>query len=88
MDSIPNYMLIAIHVVLMIVGIWAWKRASDAKASYAPAFWLFIASQPVFIAHFVGTTGIITIRMAIVIEQTLVVVMVAWIALKAGKKAS
>ena len=85
LDPLPKALLAGAHIVLLIIGLWAYKRASDAKAPYAPALWLYIASQPVFVAFFAGA---LTIRMTVLIEQTLVVIMVVWIALKAGKKAS
>lgn len=84
LDDVPKALLIGAHVVLPLIGLWAWKRVNDAKAPYAPALWLYIASQPVFIAHFLD---VITIRMTILTEQTLLVIMVAWIALKAGSAA-
>ncbi len=80
LDDFPSPLLIAVHVVMLVIGLWAWKRVSDAKQPWAPALWLYIVSQPVFVAYF---AKIITIRMAVVTEQTLVVIMVVWIALKA-----
>ena len=85
LDPLPKVLLAAAHVVLLIVGLWAWKRARDAKQSYAPALWLYIASQVVFVAFF---AGVFVVRMAILIEQTLVIAMVVWIALKARKPAA
>jgi uncharacterized membrane protein len=84
LDDLPNALFIAAHVAFLLIGLWAWKRASDAEAPWAPALWLYIVSQPVFLAFFFN---IITIKMAVLTEQTLLVIMVVWIALKARNAA-
>ena len=80
LDDFPKALFIVAHVVFLIIGLVAWKRVSDAKQPWAAALWLYIVSQPVFIGFF---AGIITLKMAVLIEQTLVVIMVVWIAAKA-----
>ncbi|MBI4216006.1 MAG: hypothetical protein HY687_01230 [Chloroflexi bacterium] len=80
LDSFPTALFIGAHIVFLLVGLWAFKQARDAKQGYAPALWLYIASQPVFIGFF---AGIITLKMAVLTEQTLLVIMMVWIAAKA-----
>lgn len=76
LDTLPSMLYVAVHVVFLGVGLWAWKKASDSKQAFAPAFWLYIASQVVFLCFF---GGMITIKMAVLLEQTLMVVMVIYI---------
>ena len=76
LDSLPTMLYVAVHVIFLAVGIWAWKKASDNKQSFAPALWLYVASQVVFLCFF---GGMITIKMAVLLEQTLMVIMVIYI---------
>lgn len=79
LDSVPSMMYVGTHVIFLLVGLWAFKKASDKKSKFAPAFWLYIASQIVFLGFF---GGIITMKMGVLIEQTLMVIMVLWIVTK------
>lgn len=81
LDSFPPALFIGVHVVFLLVGVWAAKKARDYKLLYAPAFWLYVASQIVFLAFFLG--GIFTLKMSVLLEQTLVFIMVLWIMMKA-----
>jgi len=76
LDSLPTMLYVAAHVLFLAVGIWAWKKATDAKQPFASAFWLYVASQIVFLAFF---GGVITMKMAVLLEQTLIVIMVFYI---------
>ena len=76
LDALPSMLYVAVHIIFLLVGIWAWKKATDAKQNFASAFWLYVASQIVFLGFF---GGIITIKMAVLLEQTLMVVMVIYI---------
>ena len=77
LDSLPAMLFVAAHVIFMLVGIWAATRLTAAKAAYAPAIWLYVASQVVFLAFFGGA---ITMKMAVLVEQTLVVILIATVA--------
>lgn len=68
LDSMPALLFVAAHVLFLGVAIWA------ARASSASVFWLYAASQLIFLAFF---GGIVTMKMAVLIEQTLIVIMVA-----------
>jgi len=78
LDSLPTMMFVAAHVVFLAVGIWAVTQAKKNKARFASAFWLYAVSQIVFLSFF---GGLITMKMAVLVEQTLIVIMVIWIAL-------
>lgn len=75
----PSLLFIFAHVVFLIVGIWAAKKAMDMKLKYASAFWLYVVTQIVFLAFF---GGFLTLKMAVLLEQTLLVIMVVWITVK------
>ena len=77
LDTFPTMLYVAAHVVFLIVGIWAWKKASGNKAPSAAAFLLYVASQVVFLCFF---GGVITMKMAVLVEQTLMVILVIYIA--------
>ena len=76
LDSLPTMLYVAAHVIFFAVGVWAWKKATDNKLAFASAFWLYVASQVVFLAFF---GGVITMKMAVLVEQTLIVIMVLYI---------
>jgi hypothetical protein len=77
LDSLPSSLFVTAHVLFLVVGIWAATRLSGAKAPYALAFWLYAASQIVFLAFFGGT---ITMKLAVLFEQTMMVLLVAFVA--------
>ena len=77
LDSFPTALFVSAHILFLLIGLWAWKMASAAKQKFAPAFWLYVASQIVFLGFF---GNVITMKMAVLTEQTLMVVMVYWIA--------
>lgn len=80
LDSMPSWLFIIAHLVFLSVGVWAAKRAMDAKLPYAQAFWLYPIVHLGFLAYF---GGLLTFKMAVLLEQMLIVVMVVWIAKKA-----
>ena len=84
LDSFPSLLFVAAHIMFLLVGVWAWEKAAGARRKFAPAFWLYVVSQPVFLAFFGGA---ITMKMAVLLEQTLIVLMVLWIAVQASDSA-
>jgi hypothetical protein len=79
LDSFPAALFITAHVAFLALGVWAWRRASGTRKDFASAFWLYVASQPVFLAFF---SGAITMKMAVLVEQMLIATMVLLIALR------
>jgi len=75
LDTFPSALYIGAHLLFLAVGFWAVRRATGAR--YAPALWLYAASQIVFLLYF---GGVITMKMAVLVEQTLIVVMVLMVA--------
>ncbi len=84
LDSFPSGVYIACHVIFLVIGLWAARKASAAKLLYAPAFWLYVVTQIIFLTMF---GGLITMKMAVLLEQTCIVIMVIWIASKAKSPA-
>jgi hypothetical protein len=78
LDSMPALWFMAAHVLFLGVAIWAVRAAS------APLFWLYAVSQVIFLAFF---GGVITMKMAVLIEQTLIVIMVAMLTMKGAVRA-
>jgi low temperature requirement protein LtrA len=72
----PTMLYVAAHVIFLFVGLWAWKRAAAKKLPFASGFWLYIASQLVLLSFF---GGMIKMKMAVLLEQTLMVIMVIYI---------
>jgi len=84
LDAFPTMLFVGAHVVFLLVGVWAWKTAAGSGRKFAPAFWLYVVSQPVFLAFFGGA---LTMKMAVLLEQTLIVMMVLWIAMQGSESA-
>jgi uncharacterized membrane protein len=82
LDSFPSLLFIAAHVMFLVVGVWAWKRVGGQRL--APTFWLYVVAQVIFLGFF---GGILTMKMAVLLEQTLMVVMVIAIASRASAPA-
>jgi len=76
LDTLPTMLYVAAHVAFLAVGIWAWKKATDNKLAFASGFWLYVASQVVFLGFF---GGVLTMKMAVLCDQTFMVIMVIYI---------
>ena len=73
LDSLPAMLFIAAHVLFLAVGVWAWRRASQSGLPFSSAFWLYVVSQLGFLCFFGGA---ITLKMAVLFEQTLMLIFV------------
>ena len=80
LDTLPAEMFIVVHVVLLLVALWVFKKASDKKLKYAKAFLLYALVHVSFLAML---GGLLTLKMSVFIEQVLIVVMVLWIIMNA-----
>ena len=76
LEEFPTIMFVGAHVVFLLVGLWAVKKATSDKANYAWAFWLYVASQVIFLGFF---GGLLTMKMAVLLEQMLIVILVLWV---------
>lgn len=77
LDSFPAILFVVVHLVFLGVGVWALWKTQQNGMSYAWAFGLYALSQIVFLGFF---GGVITIKMAVLLEQILLVIAVIWIA--------
>lgn len=75
LDQLPVVLFVAAHIAFLVVGIWAIRRTG--RAAWAPALVLYAAAQLVFLAVFGGA---LTLKMGVLIEQTLMAALVIWIA--------
>ena len=80
LDDVPQVLYALAHVMFLATGIWLWARAQDASLPYAAAFTLYVVSQVGFLAFF---ARLITMKTAVLIEQTLMFAMLLLIVLKA-----
>src|SRR5215211_73638 len=80
LDELPKGLYAAAHLMFLGVGIWLLARASDHALPYSGALGLYILSQVVFLGYF---SNAITMKMAVLVEQTLVFAMLTLVVLRA-----
>jgi len=78
LEDFPSVLFISTHVVMLGIGLWAIVRTREHSPVLGKALWLYLASQPIFLAFWAGA---ITLKMTAVAEQTLIMVMVIWLAI-------
>ena len=78
LDLLPNAMYALVHVVFLAAGAWMATRGSASPLEHPEAIGLYVASQVGFLAFFARA---ITMKMAVLIEQTLIFVMLLLIAI-------
>ena len=76
LDSLPSLLFVAAHVAFGLAGLWAITSLNKTRTAFAPLLWLYVVSQVVFLCFF---GGVITMKMAVLIEQTLIVIMIVGI---------
>jgi len=84
LDTFPSLLFVAAHVMFLLVGVWAWRKAGAGGRRLAPTFWLYVAAQAIFLGFF---GGLLTMKMAVLLEQTLMVAMVVALASRASAPA-
>ena len=78
LDELPQALYVIAHVVFFGVGIGLWAHARNAAFPQPGALLFYVVSQVVFFAFF---TNWITLKMAVLVEQTLMLIMVCLIVL-------
>jgi hypothetical protein len=76
LEDFPTALFVLTHVAMVGIGVWAIVRTRGRSRVVGNALWLYLASQPVFFAFW---AGLITLKMAAVTEQTLIMAMVVWL---------
>jgi hypothetical protein len=84
LDSFPSVLFIAAHLMFLVLGIWGWRATARSKGSLSPLFWLYVVAQAVFLGFFARA---LTMKMAVLLEQTLMAAMIAMIGLRASRAA-
>ena len=77
LDTWPKALYVLAHVAFLVVGIVLWRQAAAASPSLATALALYVVSQLVFLVFF---ANLITMKMAVLVEQMLVLAMVYLVA--------
>ena len=77
LDELPKALYVIAHVAFFAIGLWLWEGASRATVPHPGALLLYVASQLFFFAYF---TNWITFKMAVLVEQMLMLAMVIVIA--------
>ncbi len=85
LDSIPVVLFVVTHILMIGIGIWTIIRTRGRSVAISNALWLYVASQPGFLAFF---AGLITLKLAVVTEQTLIIAMVIWLTLGSQRDAT
>lgn len=80
LDTLPASLFVTAHIIFLLVGAWAAMKAKDNNLGYSGAFWLYVVTQLIFLAFF-GKW--FTLKLAVLLEQTFLVIMVIWISVKA-----
>ena len=78
LDSFPAAVFIAAHFLFLAVGMWALRRATGNRLQPS-AFWLYVVTQVVFLSFF---GGVLTLKMAVLLEQMLIVAFVVLVVRK------
>ncbi len=80
LDKLPKAMYVLAHILFLGVGLWLWARANDRGLPFAGALLLYALSQVIFFGYFAKW---ITLKMAVLAEQTLIFAMMILIVLRA-----
>ena len=78
LDELPKALYVVAHVAFLAVGLWLWNHAKPGAPISPAVLLLYAASQVVFFLYFANW---ITFKMAVLVEQTLMVAMVVLIGL-------
>ena len=78
LDSLPKALYVAAHVLFLGIGVWVWLSARGHALPHANVLLLYAVSQVVFFGYF---ANLFTLKMAVLAEQTLMVVMMVLLAL-------
>lgn len=76
LDTFPTTVYVVIHAILLLIGLWAIKKAHDSRLKFANALWLYPLVHVGFLSVF---GGLITLKMGVFIEQVLILIMILWI---------
>ena len=81
LDDLPKALYVLAHIAFFGVGIGLWAHARNAAFPQPGALLLYVMSQAVFFAFFANW---ITLKMAVLVEQALMLAMVCVIVIAAS----
>ena len=81
LDDLPKALYVMAHIIFLGVGVWLWAHAHSSSLPFANTLLLYAVSQIVFFGFFANW---ITLKMAVLAEQTLVFVMMVLIVIQAA----
>jgi hypothetical protein len=81
LDSFPAALFIAAHVAFIGVGLYCIKQIKALQPGLTLALWLYPISQIGFLVFFAGAS---TLKLAVLVEQMLMVALVVLVARKPG----
>jgi|GEM_PF-3449649 len=84
LEEFPAALFVVTHVLMLGLGVWAMVRTRGRSTTVSNALLLYVVSQPVFFAYW---AGLITLKVTVVTEQTLIMAMVVWIVLGIRREA-
>ena len=81
LDDLPKALYVLAHIAFLGVGIGLWAHARNAAFPQPGALLLYVMSQAVFFVFFANW---ITLKMAVLVEQALMLAMVCVIVIAAA----
>ena len=78
LDELPKALYVVAHVAFLVIGLWLWNHAKPGAPISPAVLLLYAASQVVFFLYFASW---ITFKMAVLVEQMLMVAMVLLVGL-------
>jgi uncharacterized membrane protein YhhN len=73
LDDLPKALYVVAHMAFFGVGIGLWAHAKTTALPHPGALLLYVVSQVIFFAFFANW---ITLKMTVLLEQTLMLIMV------------
>ena len=80
LDDVPKAVYVLAHVAMFAVGIGLWVYARNTAFPHPGALLLYVMSQVIFFSFFANR---ITLKMAVLVEQMLMLIMVCAIVIGA-----
>lgn len=73
LDDLPKALYVLVHLVMLGIGIGVWAQVRNTPFPHPGALLLYVTSQVIFLGFFAKA---ITLKMAVLLEQLLMLAMV------------
>ena len=84
LDSFPAALFIAAHVAFLGIGLYCIKKINEPAPGLTLAMWFYPISESGFLVFFAGAS---TLKLAVLVEQMLMVALVVLVARKVVARA-